>query len=133
MAAELPPQVQNQIAQLQELQNQHQATLQQKQQLEGRLRELRRSLEEIEDAEEDAPIFRSVGGLLVKVKDRDALLEELTEEKETISVRLNSLKKQEEKVKSKMEQLQSSLQKALSGAAGAGPGGPGAPGGAGGA
>lgn len=119
--AELPPQVQNQVAQLQELQNQHQATLQQKQQLESRVRELKRSLEELEEAGEDSPIFRSVGGLLIKVDDRDDLIDELEEEKETMSVRLNQVKKQEERVKDKIDQLQSNLQQALGGLGGGGP------------
>lgn len=126
MASELPPQVQNQVAQLQELQSQHQATLQQKQQIESRVRELERSLEEIQDADPDAPIFRSVGGLLIKVRDRDELIEELEDEKETLSVRLNSVKKQEERVESKIEQLQSNLQQALGQAPGGGGPAPGA-------
>lgn len=119
--AELPPQVQNQVAQLQELQNQHQATLQQKQQLESRVRELKTSLEELEEAGADSTIFRSVGGLLIKVDDRDELIDELEEEKETMSVRLNQVKKQEERVKDKIDQLQSNLQQALGGLGGGGP------------
>lgn len=115
MASDIPPQVQNQIAQLQELQSQHQAAIQQKQQLESRVQELTRSLEELEETDEDTPIYRSVGGLLIKVQDRADLVDELEDEKETLSVRLDSLKKQEERVKSKMEKLQSNIQQALGG------------------
>ena len=115
MAGQLPPQIQNQLAQLQELQQQAQVIVQQRQQIELQVRELERTLEELAKVAPDAPLYRSVGSLLVKTQDREGLVNELTDQKETMTVRLESAKRQETRLRERVTALQTELQAALGG------------------
>jgi prefoldin beta subunit len=114
MSAELPPQIQNQVAQLQQLQQQAQALAVQRSQLELSLNEANQTLAELEKLDEKAVIFKTVGTILVR-SYKDQVKEELTEKKETFDVRLKSLQRQEERVQTRFQQLQQQLQKALGG------------------
>jgi prefoldin beta subunit len=113
MAGQLPPQIQNQLAQLQELQQQAQIVVQQRQQLELQVRELERTLEELGKLPSDAPLFKSVGSLLVGAPDRTGLERELSDQKETATVRLESAKRQESRLRERVTALQTELQAAL--------------------
>ncbi len=73
----ISPQLQNQIAQYQQVQQQLQAVSSQKMQYEAQRRELARTLEELDASTGD--VYRSVGSLLVKVDDRAALRAEIEE------------------------------------------------------
>ena len=115
MAADLPPQLQNQLAQLQQLQQQASVIVNQRQQLELAVRELERTIEELAKAEPDATIYRSVGGLLIRAKDKAVVTKELTDTKETTEVRLESVKRQEQRLRERLESLQKELQAALGG------------------
>lgn len=115
MAGQLPPQIQNQLAQLQELQQQAQVVVSQRQQLEMQVRELERTLEELAKVAKDAPLYRSVGSLLVRTSDREGLERELTDQKETTTVRLESAKRQEGRLRERVTALQTELQAALGG------------------
>ena len=115
MAGQLPPQIQNQLAQLQELQNQASIVVQQRQQLELQVRELERTLEELAKTPKDAPLFKSVGSLLVRVSEREALERDLADQKETMTVRLESAKRQEQRLRERVTALQTELQAALGG------------------
>jgi prefoldin beta subunit len=115
MAGQLPPQIQNQLAQLQELQQQAQIVIQQRQQLELQVREVERTLEELAKVSADAPLFKSVGSLLVAVQDRAALERDLQDQKETMTVRLESAKRQEQRLRERVTALQTELQAALGG------------------
>lgn len=113
MAGQLPPQIQNQLAQLQELQQQAQVIVSQRQQLEVQVRELERTLEELAKVPADAPLYRSVGSLLVRTPDREGLVTELTDQKETTTVRLESARRQEQRLRERVTALQTELQAAL--------------------
>ena len=115
MAGQLPPQIQNQLAQLQELQQQAQIVIQQRQQLELQVREVERTLEELAKVPQGAPLFKSVGTLLVSVQDREAVERELQDQKETMTVRLESAKRQEQRLRERVTALQTELQAALGG------------------
>lgn len=113
MAGQLPPQIQHQLAQLQELQQQAQVVVSQRQQLEVQVRELERTLEELAKVAPDAPLYRSVGSLLVRATDREGLVNELTDQKETMTVRLESARRQETRLRERVTALQTELQAAL--------------------
>jgi prefoldin beta subunit len=115
MAGQLPPQIQNQLAQLQELQQQAQIVIQQRQQLELQVREVERTLEELAKVPKEAPLFKSVGTLLVSVQDREAVERELQDQRETMTVRLESAKRQESRLRERVTALQTELQAALGG------------------
>jgi prefoldin beta subunit len=114
MSTELPPQIQNQVAQLQQLQQQAQALAVQRSQLELALNEANQTLVELDKLDEKAVIFKTVGTILVR-SNKDEVKAELTEKKETNDVRLKSLERQEERVQTRFQQLQQQLQKALGG------------------
>lgn len=116
---EISPQLQNQIAQYQQLQQQLQVLASQRLQLEAKLREVEGTLEELNKVGGDTPVFKSIGMLLVRVDDRDALKKELEEHQETLTVRVKSLQKQEKSLAERYEQLGGKIQDALGGSAAA--------------
>ncbi len=115
---EMSPKVQNQIAQFQQLQQQLQAVLNQKFQMENRLREMENTIEELEKTPKENAVYKNAGSLLIEVKDRDSVVVELEEEKETLDVRLKSLSRQEKHMREKYEGLQEQLSQALGGMGG---------------
>jgi len=122
-AGDVPPQVQNQLRQYQETQQKLEQLLEQKQQMDMKVQELERTVDALEDVDDDQPVYRNVGRVLVEVDDPDGLCEELAEEKETVEVRLNSLENQEEGLRDRMETLQETLEDLMGGQAAQG-GGP---------
>ncbi|HKZ64663.1 MAG TPA: prefoldin subunit beta [Thermoplasmata archaeon] len=112
---ELPPQVQNQIAQFQQLQQQLQVLATQRLQLEAKLREVEGTLEDLAKVGPDVPVYQSTGSLLIRVEDRKGLGKELEEQKETLGIRVNTIKKQEKSLGERYEQLQAKLTQALEG------------------
>jgi prefoldin beta subunit len=113
MATELPPKLQDQLAQLQGLQQQLQIAVQQRQQLEFQARDAERALDELGNVADDAAVYRSVGSLLIRTPGRDAVQKQLKDEVETLQVRLKTVEKQEARLKEKATELQSKLQAAL--------------------
>jgi len=113
---EISPQLQNQIAQYQQLQQQLQVLASQRVQLEAKLREIDGTLEELNKISNDAPIYKSIGMLLVRQDDREALKKELEEHKETLTIRVKSLQKQEKSLAERYEALGEKIQAALGGA-----------------
>ncbi|MCD6210753.1 prefoldin subunit beta [Methanosarcinales archaeon] len=115
-SGEIPPMVQNQIAQLQQLKLQLEAVSRQKVQVEALLRDAEAALKELENLDDNSVIYRTVGELMIKVAKVD-VKKDLSEKKETYDLRLKTLERQEERVLKKYQQLQQQLQQAL-GAAG---------------
>ncbi len=111
---ELPPQVQNMIAQLQQLQQQLQMVVTQKVQLENSLKETENAIQEVEKVSDDTPIFKTVGTILVKTSKED-ILKELKEKKDTFEIRIRTLERQEEKLKERLQDLQKKIKSLLSG------------------
>ncbi len=113
-SAEIPPQVQNLLAQLQQLKMQLDALGRQKLQVEALLRDTETALEELEKVAADALIYKNVGELMIKAS-KDVVKEDLAEKKETYGLRQKTLERQEERSKSRYQQLQQQLQEALGG------------------
>ena len=114
---ELPPQVQNLIAQLQQIQQQLQAVVAQKMQVEAMLKETEEALQEVQNSPEDAPIFKVAGSVLVKIS-KEKVLKELEEKKDTYDVRIKTLQRQEERLKERLTELQKKVQSMLTPQAG---------------
>jgi len=114
---ELPPQVQNMVAQMQQVQQQLQAVIAQRMQVEALLKETNEALEEVKKVAEDTPVFKVVGNVLVKSK-KEEVVKELEEKKETYEVRISTLKRQEDRLKERLSEIQSKLQSMLSPQAG---------------
>lgn len=111
-SSEIPPQVQNQLAQLQQLKVQIEAVGKQKMQVEALLRDSENALKELEKLDENSVIYKNVGELMIKA-DRESVKEDLSEKKETYDLRLKTLERQEERVQKRYQQLQQQLREAL--------------------
>jgi len=112
---EISPQLQNQIAQYQQLQNQLQVLGSQRVQLEAKLREIEQTLEELNKLSGETPVYKSIGMLLVRQDDREGLKKELEEHRETLTIRVKSLQKQEKALSQRYEDLAAKIQAALGG------------------
>ena len=110
----ISPKVQNQLAMLQQLQQQLQTILTQKAQYELAVREAKRAQEEIKDASDDAVMYLSVGTVMMQ-KKKDVVNARLGEKVETLELRIKSLEKQEKMLQGKFEQLQGQIKAALEG------------------
>jgi len=108
----LPPQVQQRLLRLQQLQQTLQTVLTQKQQLELELNEVEQALSELEKLTDTAVIYKSIGSLLVK-SEKANVTTELTERKDLLKTRIDILGKQEERLRSQVKDLQTKLQQDL--------------------
>jgi prefoldin beta subunit len=110
----LSPKVQNQLAMLQQIQQQLQTILSQKTQYEMAMREAKRAQEEISDSDDDAVMYMSVGTVMMQ-KKKAVVNTKLTEKVETLELRIKSLEKQEKMMQGKFEQLQAQIKAAIEG------------------
>jgi len=110
--SKLPPQVQERLLRLQQLQQTLQAVLTQKQQLELELTEVEQASSELGNLTEDAVIYKSIGSLLVK-SEKPKVTQELNERKELLNMRISVLGKQEERLRTQAKDLQTKLQRDL--------------------
>jgi prefoldin beta subunit len=108
----LTPQMQQQLAQLQSLNGQLQATMQQKAQYEAMKAESEQALDALNALPDGSAVYRSVGALLLK-DDKATALARLKEDAETMEVRVARLVKQETSLKETMASLQAKLQASL--------------------
>ena len=110
--SKLPPQVQERLLRLQQVQQTLQSVLAQKQQVDVELTEIEQSLGELQKMTDDAVIYKAIGTLLVK-SEKAKITTELTERKELLNTRTSILGKQEERLRSQMKDLQAKLQQDL--------------------
>ena len=108
----LPPQVQQRLLRLQQLQQTLQRILTQKQQLELELNEVEQALGELAKLTDKAVIYKSIGSLLVKA-EKDKTVTELNERKELLNMRITVLGKQDERLRAQVKDLQEKLQRDL--------------------
>ena len=71
---QIPPMVQEQLAQFQQTQQNFQSILMQKQQVESQKLETEKALEELKKAGDDEAVFKHAGTIMIK-SDKKALLE----------------------------------------------------------
>ena len=109
----IPAKLQNDIKQFQRLQQELGAVQQQRLQIDLKVREVSNTLEELKTVPEDATIYRPIGGLLVKAKGRKEVEDLLTEEKETLEVRVKALERQENHLKERYTTMQKEISEAL--------------------
>ena len=110
----IPPKVQNQINMLQQLQQQLQTVINQKNQYELAAQESRRAIEELNEVTPEACVYMTVGTIVVQ-KPRDIVLEKLQEKTETFEVRIKSIERQEKALQEKFEKLQAQVRQVLDG------------------
>ncbi|MFD1511825.1 prefoldin subunit beta [Halomarina rubra] len=127
MQGNLPPEAQEKIEELQDLQETAQNVAMQKQQADSTLAESEAALDQFEEIDEDTTMYQEVGELLVQT-DYDNAKDDLEEKVDSLEIRVETLNKQEERVQERFEELQQELQEMLQGGGAGGPQGPGGPG-----
>ncbi len=110
--SQLPPQIQQRLLRLQQLQQNLQGVMAQKQQLTLQLTETENAVKELEKLADDAVVYKSIGALLVKA-EKAKVSTELTEHKELVKMRVDVLAKQEERLRTQVKDLQEKLQQDL--------------------
>ena len=111
---EIPPWLREQLARLEQLQQNLQAVQMQKQQVEAELSETDRALEELKNTPEGEQIYKYAGNLLIKVS-KDSITKELQEKKEVANTRTLVLGKQETRFKESLKDLQTKIDDMLKG------------------
>jgi prefoldin beta subunit len=108
----LPPQVQERLLRLQQLQQTLQSVMGQKQQVEMEQTEIEQTITELQKTADDAVIYKAIGSLLVKA-EKAKITEELVERKELLNTRSTVLARQEERLRSQAKEVQTKLQEDL--------------------
>ena len=108
----LPPQVQERLLRMQQLQQTLQSVLSQKQQVEMELSEIGQASSEVEKLTDDAVIYKSAGSLMIRAQ-KTSVASDLTERKELLNTRVTVLTKQEERLRGQLKDLQTKLQQDL--------------------
>ena len=111
---ELPPWLKEQISRLQQLQQNLQAIMMQKQQIELEIVETERALEELSKITTSDSIYKAAGPLLIK-SEKDTVEKELTEKKELANTRVMVLGKQELRVKENLKEVENKINQMLKG------------------
>ena len=111
---ELPPWVREQVSRLQQLQQNLQAIMMQKQQLEVEMVETDRGLQELKKASPDDAIYKNAGSVLIKAKKED-VLKDLEEKKELSNTRIMVLGKQETRVKENLKEVENKINEMIRG------------------
>jgi prefoldin beta subunit len=111
--SKLPPNVQERLLRLQQLQQTLQSILAQKQQVEMEKTEVDQTLAELQKTADDAVIYKAIGSLLVKA-EKTKVNEELAERKSLLDTRSTVMARQEERIRSQVKEAQTKLQEDLS-------------------
>ena len=111
---ELPPWLKEQISRLQQLQQNLQAIMMQKQQIELEIVETERALEELNKITKSDSIYKAAGPLLIK-SEKDTIEKELGEKKELANTRVMVLGKQESRVKENLKEVENKINQMLKG------------------
>ena len=109
---QMPPWLQEQIAKMQQSQQNLQSILMQKQQVEMENAESDRALEELRKASDDDQVFKYAGSILIK-SDKKSLIDELEEKKELSKTKSTVLTKQEERLKTSLQEQEQKIQEML--------------------
>ena len=109
---QIPPLVQEQLAKLQQTQQNLQSILMQKQQLESEKHETEKALEELKKASDDESVFKHAGTIMIKSNKKD-LIDELEEQVELAKTKASLLVKQEERLKTALKEQETKIQEIM--------------------
>jgi prefoldin beta subunit len=111
---QIPPWLQEQVGRLQQLQQNLQSIMLQKQHLESEHLETERALELLQKANDDDTVYKAAGSILVK-SNKTTLVSELGEKKELANTRLTVLSKQEVRIKENLKEAEAKIREMLKG------------------
>lgn len=111
---QIPPWLQEQVGRLQQLQQNLQSIILQKQHLETEQLETERALEALKKAADTDAVYKAAGSILVK-STKTSLVSELEEKKELANTRLTVLTKQETRLKENLKEAETKIREMLRG------------------
>ena len=109
MSKEVPPWLREQLVRFEQTQQNYQAVLIQKQQVQAELTELEKALSELSKIENETTVYKSAGSILIKTS-KDAMLKELGEKRELGNTRVTVLAKQENRLRESLKDIQSKIE-----------------------
>ena len=109
---QMPPWLQEQIGKMQQSQQNLQSIMMQKQQVEMENAESDRALEELKKASDSDQVFKYAGSILIK-SNKKSLIDELEEKKELSKTKSTVLAKQEERLKTSLQEQEQKIQEML--------------------
>lgn len=109
---QIPPLVQEQLAKLQQTQQNFQSIIMQKQQLESEKHETEKALEELKKASDDESVFKHAGTIMIKSNKKD-LIDELEEHIELAKTKASLLVKQEDRLKIALKEQETKIQEIM--------------------
>lgn len=104
----LPPWITEQILRLQQIQQNLQAIMMKKQQIEQEIAETDTILEEIKKLDGDNKVYKRYDNLLIKSK-REDILREFKEKKVTLNTRMLVVEKQESRVTDNLKEVENKI------------------------
>ena len=111
---QVPPWLQEQVGRLQQLQQNLQSIMVQKQHLETEQLETDRALDALKKAGDADAVYKAAGSILVK-STKATLISELEEKKELANTRLTVLAKQEGRLKENLKEAETKIREMLRG------------------
>ena len=105
---EVPPWLKEQIERYEQLQQNLQSVLVQKQQIDLEISETDRALAELNKSTDDVKVYKSAGTVMISSNKAD-VIKDLTESKNLSNTKITVLNKQEERLKVSLKEVQEKL------------------------
>ncbi|NSL75705.1 MAG: prefoldin subunit beta [Thaumarchaeota archaeon] len=109
---EVPPWLKEQLERYEQLQQNLQSILVQKQQIDLESIEIDKALEELNKSADDVKVYKSAGTVMVSSNKAD-VVKNLTESKDLSNTKITVLNKQEERLKESLKEVQEKLDEAM--------------------
>ena len=109
---EVPPWLKEQLERYEQLQQNLQSVLVQKQQVDLERIEIDKALEELNKSADDVKVYKSAGTVMVSSNKAD-VVKELTESKDLSNTKITVLNKQEERLKESLKEVQEKLDETM--------------------
>lgn len=109
---EVPPWLKEQLERYEQLQQNLQSVLVQKQQVDLESIEIDKALEELNKSADDVKVYKSAGTVMVSSNKAD-VVKNLTESKDLSNTKITVLNKQEERLKESLKEVQEKLDEAM--------------------
>ena len=113
-AGQMPPWLQEQLMKMQQSQQNLQAIMQQKQQIQMEKIETEKSLEELKKASDEDIVYKQAGSILIKSSKKE-LIDELEEKQELTKTRSTVLEKQESRLKETLKEQETKITEMMKG------------------
>ena len=108
MSVNIPPQLQQYLKQLDDLQNSYSVLINQKQSIDSQLVEIKTALEELKKTPDKSEIFKLAGSVLIETK-KAPVTKDLEESESLLSARKKTIEKQEKTLTDNIKTLSATV------------------------